>query len=105
MTVNFLTRAEIAKPVRPGDRRGHGPQPDPASDHLIEFINRRSIPDTSASPDCPTHPRLRPLADLLLPTTPVRTALAPPMRLVIIAARTGWLRELGQVPQRFPRGR
>ncbi|MBO0677954.1 DUF2236 domain-containing protein [Mycolicibacterium sp. S2-37] len=57
--------------------------PNPASDRLIDFINRRSIPDMSASPHYPTHPRLRPLADLLLPTTAVRTALAPPMRLVI----------------------
>ncbi len=58
-------------------------QPNPASDYLIEFIGRRAIPDMSASPDYPTHPRLRPLADALLPTLPVRMALAPPMRLVI----------------------
>jgi len=57
--------------------------PNEASDYLIKFIKRRSIPDMSASPDYPTHPRLRPLADALLPTRPVRTALAPPMRLVI----------------------
>ncbi|WP_193044422.1 oxygenase MpaB family protein [Mycolicibacterium baixiangningiae] len=58
-------------------------QPNPASDYLIEFIGRRAIPDMSASPDYPTHPRLRPLSDALLPTLPVRMALAPPMRLVI----------------------
>ncbi|SRX80009.1 hypothetical protein [Segniliparus rotundus DSM 44985] [Mycolicibacterium parafortuitum] len=58
-------------------------QPNPASDYLIEFIKRSAIPDMSASPDYPTHPRLKPLTDLLLPTLPVRTALAPPMRLVI----------------------
>jgi uncharacterized protein (DUF2236 family) len=57
--------------------------PNPASDYLIEFINRRAIPDMSASPDYPTHPRLRPLANMVLPTMPVRIALAPPMRLVI----------------------
>ena len=28
--------------------------PNPASDYLIEFINRRSIPDMSASPGYPT---------------------------------------------------
>lgn len=58
-------------------------EPNPASTYLIEFINRPAIPDMSASGDYPSHPRLRPLADLLLPTTPVRMALAPPMRLVI----------------------
>lgn len=57
--------------------------PNPASDYLIEFINRRAIPDMSASPDYPAHPRLRPLTDRLLPTLPARAALAPPMRLVI----------------------
>jgi len=58
-------------------------QPNPASDYLIEFIKRPVIPDMSASPDYPAHPRLRPLTDRLLPTMPVRAALAPPMRLVI----------------------
>jgi uncharacterized protein (DUF2236 family) len=67
--------------------------PNPASDYLIEFINRRSIPDMSASPDYPTHPRLRPLADVLLPTVPVRMALAPPMRLVIFGGLPAYVRE------------
>ncbi|KAA0108165.1 oxygenase MpaB family protein [Mycolicibacterium sp. P1-5] len=58
-------------------------QPNPASDYLIEYIKRPAIPDMSASRQCPAHPRLRPLTDLLLPTLPVRAALAPPMRLVI----------------------
>jgi len=58
-------------------------QPNPASDYLIEYIKRPAIPDMSASPQYPAHPRLRPLTDLLLPTLPVRAALAPPMRLVI----------------------
>lgn len=57
--------------------------PNPASDHLIEFIQRPAIPDMSASPDYPTHPLLKPLTDLLLPSMPMRRALAPPMRLVI----------------------
>jgi uncharacterized protein (DUF2236 family) len=67
--------------------------PNTASDYLIEFINRRSIPDMSASPDYPTHPRLRPLADALLPTLPVRTVLAPPMRLVIFGGLPAGVRE------------
>jgi uncharacterized protein (DUF2236 family) len=58
-------------------------QPNAASDYLIEFIGRPQIPDMSTSPDYPSHPMLRPLMDRLLPTRPVRTALAPPMRLVI----------------------
>ncbi|GAB2993603.1 oxygenase MpaB family protein [Mycobacterium bourgelatii] len=120
-------------------------QPNAASDYLIEFIKRPAIPDMSASRDFPSHPRLRPLANWLLPTLPVRAALAPPMQLVIfgglppivrerfsirwtkanersyrairavirntwpavpaslkwhVAARKGWLRELGTVPRR-----
>ncbi len=67
-------------------------EPNAASTYLIEFINRRSIPDMSASPDYPTHPRLRPLADLLLPTLPVRMALAPPMRLVIFGGLPAFVR-------------
>ena len=58
-------------------------QPNPASDYLVEFIKRPAIPDMSASPEYPSHPLLRPLMDALLPTLPVRAALAPPMRLVI----------------------
>ncbi|EKF25149.1 hypothetical protein C731_0892 [Mycolicibacterium hassiacum DSM 44199] len=57
--------------------------PNPAADYLIKFIERPAIPDMSASPWFPSPPRLRPLADALLPTLPVRMALAPPMRLVI----------------------
>ena len=68
-------------------------QPNPASDYLIEFINRRAIPDMSASPDYPSHPRLRPLTDALLPTKPVRMALAPPMRLVIFGGLPSVVRE------------
>lgn len=67
--------------------------PNPASTYLIEFINRRSIPDMSASPDYPSHPRLRPLTDALLPTLPVRMALAPPMRLVIFGGLPASVRE------------
>ena len=68
-------------------------EPNPASDYLIEFINRRSIPDMSASPLYPTHPRLRPLTDALLPSMPVRTALAPPMRLVNFGGLPAAVRE------------
>lgn len=68
-------------------------EPNPASDYLIEFINRRAIPDMSASADYPSHPRLRPLADALLPTKPVRMALAPPMRLVIFGGLPSAVRE------------
>ncbi|MGV0836693.1 oxygenase MpaB family protein [Mycolicibacterium thermoresistibile] len=67
--------------------------PNPASDYLIEFINRRAIPDMSASPDYPSHPRLRPLTDLLLPLLPVRAALAPPMRLVIFGGLPALVRD------------
>src|SRR6185312_4426816 len=68
-------------------------QPNPASDYLIKFINRSAIPDMSASPDYPSHPLLRPLTDALLPTLPVRTALAPPMRLVIFGGLPPIVRE------------
>ncbi|WP_081283209.1 oxygenase MpaB family protein [Mycobacterium asiaticum] len=68
-------------------------QPNAASDYLIEFIKRPAIPDMSASPDYPSHPLLRPLMDALLPTLPVRTALAPPMRLVIFGGLPPVVRE------------
>ncbi|UXA14371.1 DUF2236 domain-containing protein [Mycobacterium sp. SMC-8] len=68
-------------------------QPNPASDYLVEFIGRRAIPDMSASPYYPSHPRLRPLADALLPTLPVRMALAPPMRLVIFGGLPALVRD------------
>lgn len=68
-------------------------QPNAASSYLIEFINRSAIPDMSASPDYPSHPLLRPLMDRLLPTLPVRTALAPPMRLVIFGGLPPVVRE------------
>jgi uncharacterized protein (DUF2236 family) len=68
-------------------------QPNPASTYLVEFIGRRAIPDMSSSPDYPSHPRLRPLADALLPTLPVRMALAPPMRLVIFGGLPPIVRE------------
>lgn len=58
-------------------------EPNPASDYLIEFINRSAIPDMSTSPFFPAPPALKPIANRLLPTWPVRAALAPPMRLVI----------------------
>lgn len=73
-------------------------EPNPASDYLIEFINRRSIPDMSASPYYPTHPRLRPLTDVLLPSMPVRTALAPPMRLVIFGGLPTTVRQRFGIP-------
>lgn len=68
-------------------------QPNAASDYLIKFIKRSAIPDMSASPDYPSHPLLRPLMDALLPTLPVRTALAPPMRLVIFGGLPPIVRE------------
>ncbi|HZA09260.1 oxygenase MpaB family protein [Mycobacterium sp.] len=68
-------------------------QPNPAADYLIEFIGRRAIPDMSASPHYPTHPKLRPLANALLPTLPIRAALAPPMRLVIFGGLPPIVRE------------
>ncbi|MDT5289927.1 MAG: hypothetical protein QOF88_4816 [Mycobacterium sp.] len=58
-------------------------EPNPASDYLIEFINRRAVPDMSKSPYFPVHASLKPLADRTLPTLPVRMLLAPPLRLVI----------------------
>jgi uncharacterized protein (DUF2236 family) len=73
-------------------------QPNPASDYLIEFIGRRAIPDMSASPDYPTHPKLRPLADALLPSLPVRMALAPPMRLVIFGGLPPVVRKRFRIP-------
>jgi uncharacterized protein (DUF2236 family) len=73
-------------------------QPNPASDYLIEFIQRRAIPDMSASPYYPAHPRLRPLANLLLPTLPMRTALAPPMRLVIFGGLPAAVRQRFAIP-------
>jgi len=68
-------------------------EPNAASSYLIDFINRRSIPDMSASPDYPSHPRLRPLTNALLPTMPVRMALAPPMRLVIFGGLPASVRD------------
>ena len=68
-------------------------QPNPASDYLIEFINRPAIPDMSASPDYPSTPLLRPFMDALLPPLPVRTALAAPMRLVIYGGLPPVIRE------------
>ena len=68
-------------------------QPNAASDFLIEFIQRSAIPDMSASPDYPSTPLLKPIMDALLPTMPVRTALAPPMRLVIFGGLPPIVRE------------
>ncbi|MCV7322964.1 hypothetical protein AWB99_07155 [Mycolicibacterium confluentis] len=68
-------------------------QPNPASDYLIEFIGRPAIPDMSMSPDYPTHPMMKPLTDRLLPSLPVRVALAPPMRLVIFGGLPPLVRE------------
>jgi uncharacterized protein (DUF2236 family) len=68
-------------------------QPNPASSYLIEFIQRRAIPDMSASPDYPTAPMLRPLMNALLPALPVRIALAPPLRLMIFGGLPPLVRE------------
>ncbi len=68
-------------------------QPNAASSYLIEFIKRPAIPDMSASPDYPSHPTLRPVMDVLLPTLPVRIALAPPLRLVIFGGLPPLVRE------------
>ncbi len=68
-------------------------QPNAASTYLIEFINRPVIPDMSTSPDYPSHPVLRPLLDRLLPTLPVRAALAPPLRLVIFGGLPALVRK------------
>jgi uncharacterized protein (DUF2236 family) len=73
-------------------------QPNPASDYLIEFIGRRAVPDMSASPDYPTHPKLRPLTDALLASLPVRMALAPPMRLVIFGGLPPVVRKRFRIP-------
>ncbi|WP_006244352.1 oxygenase MpaB family protein [Mycolicibacterium tusciae] len=73
-------------------------EPNEASQYLIEFIGRRAIPDMSASPDYPTHPRLRPLTNALLPTLPVRMALAPPMRLVIFGGLPAFVRDRFGIP-------
>jgi uncharacterized protein (DUF2236 family) len=68
-------------------------EPNPASDYLIEFINRRTIPDMSTSPFFPAPPALKPIANRLLPTWPVRALLAPPMRLVIFGGLPAGVRE------------
>ncbi len=68
-------------------------QPNPAATYLIEFIKRPAIPDMTASPDYPTHPRLQPFMEVLLPSWPVRAALAPPMRLVIFGGLPPIVRE------------
>jgi len=68
-------------------------QPNPASDYLIEFINRTAIPDMSTSPYFPAPPALRPIANRLLPALPVRMLLAPPMRLVIFGGLPAQVRE------------
>ncbi len=68
-------------------------QPNPASDFLVKFIHRSAIPDMSASPDYPSTPMLKPIMDALLPTMAVRTALAPPMRLVIFGGLPPIVRE------------
>ncbi|MEZ0367296.1 oxygenase MpaB family protein [Mycobacterium sp. pUA109] len=73
-------------------------QPNPASDYLIEFIQRRAIPDMSTSPFFPIHPLLKPAAHILLPTWPVRAALAPPMRLVIFGGLPAAVRARFEIP-------
>lgn len=72
-------------------------QPNPASDYLIEFINRTAIPDMSSSPFFPAPPALKPIANRLLPAWPVRAALAPPMRLVIFGGLPAGVRERFQI--------
>jgi uncharacterized protein (DUF2236 family) len=47
----------------------------------------------SKSPEYPSTPMLKPIMDALLPTMPVRTALAPPMRLVIFGGLPPIVRE------------
>lgn len=68
-------------------------EPNPASDYLIKFINRSAIPDMSSSPFFPAPPALKPIANWLLPSWPVRTLLAPPMRLVIFGGLPASVRE------------
>jgi len=68
-------------------------EPNPASDYLIEFIERNAIPDLSASSVNPLPAVLRPLGDWALPKRPVRMALAPPMRLVIFGGLAAEVRE------------
>lgn len=57
--------------------------PNPASDYLLEVIEKRIIPDMSASAHLPVAPLLMPAARRLLPNIAVRAALAPGLRLTI----------------------
>lgn len=68
-------------------------EPNPASDYLISFINRRAVPDMTSSPYFPVSPALKPWADLVLPAGPVRAMLAPPMRLVIFGGLPAGVRD------------
>ncbi|TQK32052.1 oxygenase MpaB family protein [Arthrobacter sp. SLBN-53] len=58
-------------------------QPNPASDFLIDLIDRGDVPDMSASPSYPTTAALKPYTDRLLPNPRFRAVLGPPMRLTI----------------------
>ncbi|WP_233213394.1 oxygenase MpaB family protein [Mycobacterium hubeiense] len=99
----WYRRYGVSDSVVPADRRAFDAEfdrycrdvlePNPASDYLIDVINRVAIPDMSTSPHLPAHPRLRPLADRLLPTWPVRAALAVPMRLVIFGGLPAGVRD------------
>lgn len=68
-------------------------EPNPASDHLIEVINRTAIPDMTTSPFFPAPPALKPIANRVLPARPVRALLAPPMRLVIFGGLPASVRD------------
>ncbi len=99
----WYRRYGMGDSVLPGDRAEFDAQwiryceqtlePNPASDYLIEFINRTGIPDMSSSPFFPAPPALKPIANRLLPTWPVRALLAPPMRLVIFGGLPASVRE------------
>lgn len=99
----WYRRYGMTKSVLPADRGEFDAQwnrycaevlePNPAADYLIDFINRSTIPDMSTSPFFPAPPALKPIANRLLPTWPVRAALAPPMRLVIFGGLPAQVRK------------
>jgi len=68
-------------------------EPNPASDYLISFIKRRTVPNMAASPYFPAPPGLSAVTDRLLPMSATRAALAPPMQLTIFGGLPEVVRE------------
>ncbi|SHW31052.1 Uncharacterized protein conserved in bacteria [Mycobacteroides abscessus subsp. abscessus] len=72
-------------------------EPNPASDYLISFIKRRTIPDMAASRYFPAPPGLSSVTDRILPLRATRMTLAPPMRLTIFGGLPEIVRERFQI--------